>query len=197
MFDTHVTVVGNVLTAPEARHTANTHTLVATFKVAATARRLDRSRNCWVDGNSFRVRVICWRKLAEGVLSSVEVGDPVVVVGRLYTRDWVDSEGTLRTLYELEASAVGHDLSRGRARFVRNRPRTATSASDDAATDAQEEAEAAPAAQTSEPPAGSAARAATASTDAQTVAGGEAMAEPAAEPAGEPVGEPSAEPGRR
>jgi len=127
MFDTYVTVVGNVLTTPEWRRTTQTNTLVANFKVASTARRLDRESNRWVDGNSLRVRVNCWRKLAEGVCSSVMLGDPVVVVGRLYTRDWVDGDGNNRLQYEMEAVAVGHDLARGRGRFTRNRPTLATS----------------------------------------------------------------------
>ena len=67
MFDTNVTIVGNVLTAPEWRRTTQSNTLVANFKVASTARRLDRETGRWVDGNSLRVRVNCWRKLAEGV----------------------------------------------------------------------------------------------------------------------------------
>ncbi|MEV4811590.1 single-stranded DNA-binding protein [Micromonospora avicenniae] len=132
MFDTYVTIVGNVLTAPEWRRTTQSNTLVANFKVASTARRLDRDSGRWVDGNSLRVRVNCWRKLAEGVAASVMVGDPVVVCGRLYTRDWTDDAGNHRTLYELEAVAVGHDLSRGRARFLRNRPGVTTSAVEDA-----------------------------------------------------------------
>ncbi|MGB2570244.1 single-stranded DNA-binding protein [Micromonospora citrea] len=132
MFDTYVTIVGNVLTAPEWRRTTQSNTLVANFKVASTARRLDRDSGRWVDGNSLRVRVNCWRKLAEGVAASVMVGDPVVVAGRLYTRDWTDDAGNHRTLYELEAIAVGHDLSRGRARFLRNRPTMTTSAVEDA-----------------------------------------------------------------
>ncbi|WP_433312133.1 single-stranded DNA-binding protein [Micromonospora sp. CA-269861] len=132
MFDTYVTIVGNVLTTPEWRRTTQSNTLVANFKVASTARRLDRDSGRWVDGNSLRVRVNCWRKLAEGVAASVMVGDPVVVCGRLYTRDWTDDAGNHRTLYELEAVAVGHDLSRGRARFLRNRPSTTTSAVEDA-----------------------------------------------------------------
>ncbi|MBC8988830.1 single-stranded DNA-binding protein [Micromonospora chalcea] len=132
MFDTYVTIVGNVLTAPEWRRTTQSGTLVANFKVASTARRLDRDSGRWVDGNSLRVRVNCWRRLAEGVASSVAVGDPVIVAGRLYTRDWTDESGTHRTLYELEAVAVGHDLSRGRARFLRNQPRAATSTVEDA-----------------------------------------------------------------
>ena len=134
MYETHVTLIGNVLTAPEWRRTSNTDTLVANFRVASTARRWDRSAKGWVDGESLRVRVNCWRKLAEGVASSVMVGDPVIVVGRLYTRDWVDQDNHHRTAYELEAVAVGHDLSRGRGRFARNRPTMATSeiADDDA-----------------------------------------------------------------
>jgi single-strand DNA-binding protein len=131
MFDTYVTVVGNVLTAPEWRRTTNTGTLVAKFKVASTARRLDRENDRWIDGNSLRVRVTCWRKLAEGVASSLMTGDPVIVVGRLYTRDWVDADGNNRTMYELEAAAVGHDLARGRGKFARNRPTTSTSALED------------------------------------------------------------------
>ncbi|MFC0532236.1 single-stranded DNA-binding protein [Phytohabitans kaempferiae] len=132
MFDTNITIIGNVMTAPEWRRTSQSNTLVAHFKVASTARRLDRESGRWVDGNSLRVRVSCWRKLAEGVASSVMVGDPVVVVGRLYTRDWTDTEGNARVTYEMEALAVGHDLSRGRARFARNRPAMATSAVEDA-----------------------------------------------------------------
>ncbi|KXK59189.1 single-stranded DNA-binding protein [Micromonospora rosaria] len=132
MFETNVTVVGNVLTAPEWRRTAQSNTLVANFKVASTARRLDRDSGRWVDGNSLRVRVNCWRKLAEGVAASVMVGDPVVVAGRLYTRDWTDEAGNHRTHYELEAVSVGHDLARGRSRFVRNRPTATTSAVEDA-----------------------------------------------------------------
>jgi single-strand DNA-binding protein len=78
MFDTNVTIVGNVLTAPEWRRTTQSGTLVANFKVASTARRLDRESGRWVDGNSLRVRVNCWRKLAEGVASSVMTGDPII-----------------------------------------------------------------------------------------------------------------------
>jgi single-strand DNA-binding protein len=62
-------------------------------------------------------------------------GDPVIVVGRMYTRDWVDDAGNHRTMYEMEAVAVGHDLSRGRGQFARNRPTTTTSSIEDAETE--------------------------------------------------------------
>ncbi len=62
MFETYVTVVGNVLTAPEWRRTESTKTLVTHFKIASTARRFDRESGQWVDGNHVRVRVTCWRR---------------------------------------------------------------------------------------------------------------------------------------
>ncbi|GIE81537.1 hypothetical protein Aph02nite_74870 [Actinoplanes philippinensis] len=122
MFETNLVVVGNVLTAPEWRRTTTDNTLVANFRIASTARRFDRETNRWTDGNSLRVRVTAWRRLAEGVASSIAVGDPIVVYGRIYTRDWVDDDNNNRVSYEMEAFAIGHDLARGRSRFYRNKP---------------------------------------------------------------------------
>jgi single-strand DNA-binding protein len=129
VYDTNIVIVGNVLTAPEWRRTSS-NTLVTNFRVASTARRFDRGNGRWVDSNHVRLRVSCWRRLAEGVGASITVGDPVVVTGRLYTRDWTDGEGNVRTSYELEAVAVGHDLARGKAKFFRNRPTSATNETD-------------------------------------------------------------------
>jgi len=126
MFDTPVTVIGNVLTAPEWRRTTITGTFVVTFKVASTSRRFDKERGQWIDGDSLRVRVACWRRLGENVSVSVQLGDPVVVHGRLYSRDWTDGEGNRRTSYELDAIAVGHDLSKGVDKFARRKPAGAT-----------------------------------------------------------------------
>jgi single-strand DNA-binding protein len=130
VFDTNIVVVGNVLTAPEWRRTTKTDTVVAHFKVASTSRRVDKETGRWIDGDTLRVRVTCWRRLAENVGASITVGDPVVVVGRLYTRDWTDSDNNPRVSYEMEAVAVGHDLARGRTRLYRNRPVAISGASD-------------------------------------------------------------------
>lgn len=128
MFDTHLTIVGNVLVAPEARRTVESNQLAVTFRVASTSRRFDKANDNWTDGQSLRVRVTCWRRLAEGVVASLHLGDPVIVTGRLYTRDWVDGEGNHRVLYEMDAKAVGHDLARGTSEFKRNTVRMSTSA---------------------------------------------------------------------
>jgi single-strand DNA-binding protein len=122
VYDTAVTIVGNVLTAPEWRRTVGTGTTLVTFKVASTSRRFDKDRESWVNGDSLRVRVSCWRKLGENVSLSVQLGDPVIVHGRLYSRDWTDDQGARHTSYELDAMSIGHDLSRGVGKFARRRP---------------------------------------------------------------------------
>ena len=62
--------------------------------------------------------VTCWRSLGENVFNSLHKGQPVVVSGRYYMREYTVDEAT-RTSYELEATAVGHDLTRGVAEFRR------------------------------------------------------------------------------
>ena len=121
MFDTYITVIGTVLNNPEKKVTKNNN-LLANFRVASHARRFDKQAGEWVDGESLRIRVTCWRRLAEHVCSSLYAGDPVVVHGRIATRDWKNEEGEARIAYTLEAVAVGHDLSRGTATFTRSRP---------------------------------------------------------------------------
>ena len=136
MFDTPITIVGNVLTAPESRRTSVTGTFVVTFRLASTSRRFDRTKGEWVDGDSLRVRVACWRRLGENVQLSVQLGDPLIVHGRLYARDWEDRDGNKRTSYELDAIAVGHDLARGVDKFARRKAAARADMIDDEAAEA-------------------------------------------------------------
>ena len=137
MFDTQITIVGNALNTPEWRRLGGNQTLVAKFKVAATSRRYDREHGRWVDGASLRVRVNCWRRLAENVATSVLSGDPVIVTGRMYTRDWIGDDGQRRVSYELDAVAVGHDLARGQSQFTRHRHALSTTVVDDEQSEAR------------------------------------------------------------
>ncbi|WP_238016023.1 single-stranded DNA-binding protein [Dactylosporangium sp. AC04546] len=135
MFDTTVTIVGNVLNPPDARRLVDSQALVTHFKVAAHSRKFDRAGERWVDGDSLRVRVNCWRQLADNVARSVNVGDPVIVTGRLYSRDWEGDDHVKRVSYELDAFSVGHDLARGRSKFARIKASTQTSSIDDEQAD--------------------------------------------------------------
>ncbi len=58
----------------------------------------------------------CWRRAADNVVDSLVRGQPVVVHGRLRGRSY-EVEGQRRTSLEIDAITVGHDLSRGVARF--------------------------------------------------------------------------------
>jgi single-strand DNA-binding protein len=137
VFETPVTIVGNALNDPQVRRIMNDQTTVTNFKVASTARRYDRLTNSWVDGVHLRVRVNCWRRLAENVSECIRQGDPVVVTGRLHSRDWVGEDKVKRVSYELDAVAVGHDLARGVDRFSRTRTQTGVSATEDEETEAR------------------------------------------------------------
>src|SRR5215831_11447042 len=121
MFDTYVTVVGTVLHQPDKRVTNTTNALVSTFRVATHPRRYDPKLAQWVDAPSLRIRVNCWRRLAEHVAACVATGDPVIVYGRISTREWKTETGETRVSYEMDADNVGHDLSRGMAQFTRAR----------------------------------------------------------------------------
>jgi single-strand DNA-binding protein len=128
--DAQVSLTGYVATQPFTRTVKTTGAMNCTMRVAWTPRRQDRVTGEWVDGNTSYVTVICWRKLATNVAICVRKGDPVVVKGRLSVRPYDDKEGVPRLAVEVDASSVGHDLSRGVASFQRVRPQTGLSASE-------------------------------------------------------------------
>jgi single-strand DNA-binding protein len=119
MKETILTVTGNVVDTPQRRKTEAGHS-VASFRIASTERRYDKGNGRWIDGDSLYLKVTCWRALADNVDRSVVQGDPVIVTGRLYTRAY-EVEGQRRSSYELEAHALGLDLSRGVADFTRTK----------------------------------------------------------------------------
>jgi single-strand DNA-binding protein len=115
MNDTHMTIVGNVVDEPRMRITKNGHA-VTNFRVASTSRRWDRENERYVDNSSLFVNVTCWRALAENATECVHKGQPVLVYGRYYSREYKVDE-VLRIAYELDAIALGHDLARGVTQF--------------------------------------------------------------------------------
>jgi single-strand DNA-binding protein len=117
MNDTMVTIVGNVVDTPRRRRTKNGFD-VTNFRVASTSRRYDREQEKFVDNSTLFVNVTCWRQMGVNVEDSVRKGQPVLVYGRYYMREYKVEE-QLRSSYELEAVAVGHDLARGTSQFTR------------------------------------------------------------------------------
>lgn len=120
MRELEITVIGWVATSPAMvvrRDGAATD--MCTFRVAQTPRRFNPSTNEWADARTewFDVRVR--RDAAAFVVSSVAKGQPVVVTGRLSTEEWSAPDGQSRWAMRLDASAVGHDVTRGIATFQR------------------------------------------------------------------------------
>ena len=120
LHDAQVYLAGYVATDPKFKKAAG-DTSYAKLRVAYTARRRDRETGEWSDGPTSFVNVQCWRTLAENVLMSVHKGEPVLVMGRLQIRRFEDTEGKPRTAVEIEATSIGHDLTRGVAKFSRTR----------------------------------------------------------------------------
>lgn len=121
MNETQISFQGNVGGDVQVRQAGAAQ--VATFRVAVTPRRFQRSTEQWADAETQWYTVHAWRSLGDNVAASLRRGDPVFVQGRLSARTWTTKEGVEVTTSEVDATVVGHDLNRGRADFSRT-PRT-------------------------------------------------------------------------
>lgn len=115
MSDTYVTLHGWVGSDVSYRDPQGIS--VANFRVASTPRLKKEGK--WVDGETTWYSVTVWRHLAVNIRDSVRKGDAVVVHGRLRTDTWKREDGETNSTLQIEASLVGHDLTRGTSRFAR------------------------------------------------------------------------------
>lgn len=141
MYETHTTIVGNVATAVD-RHRFPDGGVVARFRVANTERRYDKATGGWVDGDTLFVDVRCRRELAENVFASVGKGDRVVVMGRLFVREF-EHEGQRRSAVTVDAQNVAADLSWSTVVVTRTRRRSAAPVPDGRDDDQRDPIEAA------------------------------------------------------
>ncbi len=118
MFETPFSVVGNVITDVVARRAGETN--VVTFRVASNSRR--KTEEGWEPGNSLYVTVNCWGRVADGVAGRLFKGDPVVVVGHIFTSEYLDKEGNRRSSMEVKATSVGPDMARCQVKIDPRRP---------------------------------------------------------------------------
>lgn len=143
MHETWTTVVGNAATRPDFWETA-AGVAVARFRLAATVRRWDRKSEGWVDAYTSFYTVWTWRTLAANVAASVSLGEPLLVHGTLRVREREkererepekagqgagagagagsgsgESAPRRWITAEIDAVAVGHDLTRGTSAFRR------------------------------------------------------------------------------
>ncbi|MER5545667.1 single-stranded DNA-binding protein [Streptomyces sp. NPDC002589] len=117
MNETIVCVVGNVATQPVYRESAAGPS--ARFRLAVTTRYWDREKSAWTDGHTNFFTVWANRQLAVNVAACVEIGQPLVVQGRLKVRTEGREGQQQWASADIDAVAIGHDLARGTAAFQR------------------------------------------------------------------------------
>ncbi len=117
----YVTLVGFVAQDPSLRPIKDGRN-VTNLRVGATRRYLDKATGEWRDLETSYYDVACWNRLADHVRASMRKGDPVLVKGQFKSRSWEDKNGQIRKEIDILADTVGHDLSRGVANYIRQRP---------------------------------------------------------------------------
>ena len=83
------------------------------FRVASTPSYFDQATRQWRDLETTWISVKAWRSLAQNVAESLEVGDPIIVTGKMRTERWTSQDGEARESTVLEANLIGHDLTWG------------------------------------------------------------------------------------
>src|SRR2546428_13172349 len=106
-----VLLLGNLTRTPELRHTPG-NTAVADLRLAV-------NRNYTLQNGEKRedtcfLTVVVWGKQAESCREYLDKGSPILVEGRLQTRDWESKDGQKRTVTEVVAERVQF-MGRGRA----------------------------------------------------------------------------------
>jgi single-strand DNA-binding protein len=127
--EAQISLSGYVATQPALRETRSGIPSVS-MRVAWTPRRMDRASGEWIDAGTSFATVQLYRKLAENAATCLRKGDPVVVRGRVSVREFETRNGQQRTVVEIDATSVGHDLSHGIATFHRVRPQTGMTAAE-------------------------------------------------------------------
>ncbi|ANJ26841.1 single-stranded DNA-binding protein [Agromyces aureus] len=127
----NITVIGAVGSDPRVHTTAQGLTITS-FRLASTRRIFDRVKGAWEDGETNWYTVSTFRQLAKNASSSIRRGDRVVVHGRLRLRSWESGEKS-GTAIEIDAEAVGHDLTWGTTSLSKTRAAGASGGPDAAA----------------------------------------------------------------
>ncbi len=117
MNTTVVTITGNVVNKPEIKSTQH-GVPFSSFRLAQTERRRLPSGEFEDLATNF-YQVTAFRALGLNIAESLDRGVPVVVHGRLRVNQFVRGDGSAGTSVEIDAYAIGPNLTMGVCEFTR------------------------------------------------------------------------------
>jgi single-strand DNA-binding protein len=117
MNETHVTIRGRLCADPTV-FTTKAGAPMSKFRVAQSGRRQVQPGQ-WEDTEPSFYDVLAYRSLAANVGVSLKKGHPVTVHGRQRVVQWRRDDGQVFVNVEIEADAVGHDLTFGTTAFAK------------------------------------------------------------------------------
>ena len=117
MNETHVTIRGRLCADPMV-FTTKAGAPMSKFRVAQSSRRQVQPGQ-WEDTEPSFYDVLAYRSLAANVGVSLKKGHPVTVHGRQRVVQWRRDDGQVFVNVEIEADAVGHDLTYGTTAFAK------------------------------------------------------------------------------
>lgn len=108
----NTTIVGNISKAPELRFTPSGAPVV-NFNVAETPRRYDATQQKYVDsGPTNYWRCTAWNQRAENIANSLNVGDQVLMTGKLKTEEYINKEGIkVTSTNNFDVEEIGKSLA--------------------------------------------------------------------------------------
>ena len=117
--ETHVTVRGRLCADPSV-FTTKAGAPMTRFRMAHSGRRpVPGQPGQWEDTEASFYDVLAYRSLAANIGVSLKKGHPVTVHGRQRVTQWRRDDGQVFVNVEIEADAVGHDLTYGTTAFAR------------------------------------------------------------------------------
>lgn len=118
MSDT-LTIRGFIATTPTQKYLPGSQIPVTNFRLASTARWFDPKAGAWKEGETNWYTINCFRALAHNSARSLQVGQPILVTGRLRVKEFERQDGSSSKSVEIDATALGQDLAYGLSSFTR------------------------------------------------------------------------------
>jgi single-strand DNA-binding protein len=101
--------IARLVDDPELRFTSS-GAPVANLRLVFNNRRLNQQTQQWEDGDTFWVRAVAWKNLAENVAETLTKGMEVTVVGDLKTESW-EKDGQKHSQPSLTIRYIGPSLA--------------------------------------------------------------------------------------